>query len=121
MANILLVDDAAFVRFTIRKMLETHGHTVVGDTDTGTEALRLYEELKPDLVLSDITMPEMSGIELLKRLKEIDSNVRVIMCSSMGQQAVIAEAIQLGAVDFIIKPFKEEQVIATVEKVLAKK
>jgi len=121
MANVYIVDDAMFVRQTIKKMVEAHGHTVVGDTDNGRLAIQKYEELKPDVIFLDITMPGMSGIEVLAALKELDPKVKAIMCSAMGQQATMAEAIQLGAADFIIKPFKEEQVIAALDKTLAKK
>ena len=120
MANVLVVDDAMFVRHTIRNMLEAHGHTVAGEADNGITALERYEEVKPDIVLLDITMPDMGGIEVLKKLKEKDPKVKVVMCSSMGQQSMIANAIQEGAVDFVIKPFKEEQVIAAIEKALVK-
>lgn len=121
MANVLVVDDAAFVRLTIKKILEAHGHTMVGEAGNGEVALRKYEVLKPDVVLLDITMPEMSGLEALKRLKAMDPKAKVIICSSMGQQAMIVDAIQSGAADFIVKPFKEESIIASLTRVLAKK
>lgn len=120
MANVLVVDDALFVRQTIKRMLEANGHTMIGEADSGRLALKRYEELEPDVVLLDITMPGMSGIEVLKKLKAINMKAKVIICSSIGQQAIIAEAIQCGAADFIVKPFKEEQVIASLEKVLAR-
>ncbi len=120
MANILLVDDAMFVRQTIKKMLEAHGHTMIGEAENGEMAVEKYKELKPDVTFLDITMPGMNGVEALSKIMEIDENAKVIMCSSMGQQSIIAEAIQLGAADFVIKPFKEEQVIGTLEKILVK-
>lgn len=120
MAKILLVDDAMFVRETIKKMIEAHGHIVVGEAENGEMAIERYRELQPELVLLDITMPGMSGVEALAKIKDIDSTAKVIICSSMGQQSIIAEAIQLGALDFIIKPFKEEQVMAALDKALLK-
>lgn len=120
MANVLVVDDALFVRQTIKKMLEANGHTMIGEADSGRMAIKRYEELRPDVVILDITMPGMSGIEVLAQLKAIEPKVKVIICSSMGQQSIIAEAIQLGAADFVVKPFKEESVIASLEKVLAR-
>lgn len=120
MANVLVVDDALFVRQSIKRILEAHGHSMIGEADNGETALKKYEELHPDVVLLDITMPGMSGIEVLNRLRAIDAKVKVIICSSMGQQSIIAEAIQLGAKDFVVKPFKEDNVIASLEKVLSK-
>lgn len=120
MANILVVDDAAFVRYTMKGILEKNGHTVVADTDSGSLALQLYEKHKPDIVLLDITMPGMNGIEILTKLRAMDSKAKVIMCSSMGQPAMLAETIERGALDFVIKPFKEEQVITAIEKALKK-
>lgn len=121
MANILVVDDAIFVRHTLKKILEAYGHTMVGEADSGIMALKKYDELKPDVVLLDITMPGMNGTEVLVKLRAKDPKAKIIICSSIGQQVVIAEAIQLGALDFIVKPFKEEQVIDAINKVLAKK
>lgn len=120
MANVLVVDDALFVRQAMKKILEANGHTMIGEADSGETAVEKYKELKPDVVLLDITMPGMGGVEALKQLKAIDPDVKVIICSSMGQQSIIAEAIQIGAKDFVVKPFKEENVIASLEKVLAK-
>ncbi len=119
MASVLVVDDAAFMRMTIKKMLETHGHTVIGEAANGIEAVQKYQELKPDIVMLDITMPEMSGVEALKRIKELSKGAKVIICSAMGQQAMVAEAIQNGAKDFIVKPFVEARLIAAVDKVMS--
>ncbi len=120
MAGILIVDDAAFVRMTIKQMLEAHGYSVVGEAANGLEAVKMFSLVKPDLVMLDITMPEMDGIEALKQIKQIDSGAKIIICSAMGQQERVAQAIQFGATDFIVKPFKEDRIIASVEKVLGK-
>ncbi|MDE6983750.1 MAG: response regulator [Lachnospiraceae bacterium] len=118
MANVLVVDDAVFMRMTIRKMLEANGYTVAGEASNGVEAVQKYTELKPDAVMLDITMPEMNGVDALKRIKEFDANAKVIMCSAMGQQAMVAQAIQFGAKDFIVKPFEQSRVLAALERVL---
>lgn len=120
MANVLVVDDALFVRQTIKRILEANGHKMIGEADNGVKALELYKMLKPDVVILDITMPGMSGIEVLAKLKEMNPDVKVIICSSMGQQSIVAHAIQLGVSDFVVKPFKEETLVASLEKVLAK-
>ena len=118
MANILVVDDAAFMCLTIRQMLERNGHTMVGQAANGFEAVEKFTILKPDAVILDITMPEMNGLEALKRIKIIDPKARIIICSALGQKEMIAKAIEYGAENFIVKPFKEEHLIQAVEKVL---
>ena len=120
MAGVLIVDDAAFMRLTIKQMLEAHGHTMVGEAADGLEAVKKYTELKPDVVMLDITMPEMNGIEALRQIKEINPSAKIIICSAMGQQAMVAQAIQYGAKDFIVKPFEEARLIAALERVLSK-
>ena len=120
MANILIVDDAAFMRMTIKKMVAAHGHTVVAEAENGVEAVRKYMECKPDVVLLDITMPEMNGVDALKRIKEQDPEAKVVICSAMGQQTMVAEAIQSGAKDFVVKPFQEDRLIAAIERVIKK-
>ena len=120
MAKVLIVDDAAFMRMTIRQMLEKGGHETIGEAENGVEAVKKFIELKPDVVLLDITMPEMNGVEALKRIKELDSKARVIICSAMGQQAMVANAIQYGAKDFIVKPFEQDRLIASVDKVMSR-
>lgn len=120
MANVLVVDDAAFMRMTIKKMLEAHGHTVVGEAGNGLEAIKKYSELNPDVVMLDITMPEMNGADALKNIKQLNPAARVIICSAMGQQAMVAQAIQYGAKDFIVKPFEEDRLIASVEKIMSR-
>ena len=120
MANILIVDDAAFMRLTLRQMLESHGFTVIGEAATGVEAVKKYAEVKPDVVILDITMPDMNGIEALKQIKENDPTARIVICSSMGQQAMLAQAIQYGAKDFVVKPFEVERLIAAIDRVMGK-
>lgn len=120
MAKVLVVDDAAFMRMTIRKALETNGHSMIGEAASGSEAVDKYRVLKPDVVILDITMPEMNGIEALKRIKEIDANARIIICSALGNQQMLAQAIECGAEDFIVKPFEATHLAAAVDKVMKK-
>ena len=115
--NILICDDAAFMRMMIKDILTKNGYTVVGEAENGAKAVEKYAELKPDLVLMDITMPEMDGIQALKKIKEADPSATVIMCSAMGQQAMVIESIQSGAKDFIVKPFQADRVLVAVRKV----
>lgn len=116
--NILVCDDAAFMRMMIKDILTKNGYNVAGEAENGAKAVEKYAELKPDLVLMDITMPEMDGIQALKAIKSSDSGAMVIMCSAMGQQAMVIEAIQAGAKDFIVKPFQAERVLEAVKKVV---
>ena len=116
--NILICDDAAFMRMMIKDILTKNGYNVVGEAENGVKAIEAYQEFSPDLVLMDITMPEMDGIQALKKIKEGDANACVIMCSAMGQQAMVIEAIQSGAKDFIVKPFQAERVLEAVKKVI---
>ena len=116
--NILICDDAAFMRMMIKDILSKNGYNVVGEAENGAVAVDKYNELKPDLVLMDITMPEMDGIQALKKIKEADPGATVIMCSAMGQQAMVIESIQSGAKDFIVKPFQADRVLEAVKKVL---
>lgn len=119
MANrILIVDDAAFMRMMIRDILTKNGFEVVGEAQDGAQAVERFKELKPDLVTMDITMPEMDGIAALKEIKKLDGNAKVIMCSAMGQQAMVIDAIQAGAKDFIVKPFQADRVIEAIKKTL---
>ena len=114
--NILICDDAAFMRMMIKDILSKNGYTVAGEAENGVKAVERYNELKPDLVLMDITMPEMDGIQALKNIKAADSGAKVIMCSAMGQQAMVIESIQSGARDFIVKPFQADRVIEAGKK-----
>ena len=116
--NILICDDAAFMRMMIKDILTKNGYTVAGEAENGLRAVEKYAELKPDLVLMDITMPEMDGIQALKKIKENDTSAAVIMCSAMGQQAMVIESIQSGAKDFIVKPFQADRVLEAVRKVV---
>lgn len=116
--NILICDDAAFMRMMIKDILTKNGYTVAGEAENGAKAVEKYSELKPDLVLMDITMPEMDGIQALKKIRELDPKASVIMCSAMGQQAMVIESIQSGAKDFIVKPFQADRVLEAVRKVV---
>ena len=116
--NILICDDAAFMRMMIKDILTKNGYNVAGEAENGLKAVEKYKEVSPDLVLMDITMPEMDGIQALKEIKKIDPNAKVIMCSAMGQQAMVVESIQAGAKDFIVKPFQEDRVLEAVKKVV---
>ncbi len=118
MANILVVDDAAFMRMMVKDILTKGGYNVVGEAENGKVAVEKYKELKPDLVTLDITMPEMDGLEALKAIKAEDANATVIMCSAMGQQAMVIESIQSGAKDFIVKPFQADRVLEAVKKAI---
>ncbi|MCS7461885.1 response regulator [Paenibacillus doosanensis] len=119
MANrILIVDDAAFMRMMIRDILTKNGYEVVGEANDGAQAIEKFKEVRPDLITMDITMPEMDGIAALKEIKKIDPNAKVIMCSAMGQQAMVIDAIQAGAKDFIVKPFQADRVIEAIKKTL---
>ena len=116
--TILLVDDAAFMRMMLKDILTKHGYEVVGEAANGVEAIKKFKELKPFLTILDITMPDMDGITAAKGIREVDANAKVIMCSAMGQQAMVIDAIQAGAKDFIVKPFQAERVIEAIQKVI---
>ena len=116
--NILICDAAAFMRMMIKDILTKNGYNIAGEAENGAMAVDKYNETKPDLVLMDITMPEMDGIQALKKIKANDPAACVIMCSAMGQQAMVIESIQSGARDFIVKPFQADRVLEAVQKVL---
>ena len=118
MAKILIVDDAAFMRKVIRDTLTKNGFTDLHEAVDGKDAVEKYFELQPDLVLMDITMPVMDGLEALRRLREMDSSARVVMCSAMGQETMVVDALKLGAKDFIVKPFKPDRIMKTVNSIL---
>ncbi|NHN31902.1 response regulator [Paenibacillus agricola] len=118
MAKIMVVDDAAFMRMMLRTMLIEGGHEVVGEAANGLEAVQLYMKIKPELVTMDITMPEMDGVEAVKEIRKLDPAAKIIMCSAMGQKAMVVQAITSGAKDFIVKPFQKERVLESVDKVL---
>jgi two-component system chemotaxis response regulator CheY len=117
--KILIVDDAAFMRMMLKDILTKNGFEVVGEAENGLIGVEKFKELKPDLVTMDITMPEMDGITAVKNIKGIDANAKVVMCSAMGQQAMVIDAIQAGARDFIVKPFQADRVVEAIQKVLS--
>ena len=118
MAKILLVDDAAFMRKVIKDTLSKAGYTDLHEAVDGADAVEKYNALKPDLVLMDITMPNMDGLEALKAIRAADGNANVVMCSAMGQETMVIDAIRSGAKDFIVKPFKGERVLKTVTSIV---
>ncbi|WP_020156245.1 response regulator [Caldibacillus debilis] len=116
--RILVVDDAAFMRMMIKDILVKNGYQVVGEAADGKQAVEKYRELNPDLVTMDITMPEMDGITALKEIRSFDPDAKIVMCSAMGQQAMVIDAIQAGAKDFIVKPFQADRVLEAIRKTL---
>lgn len=118
MARVLVVDDAAFMRMMIKDILSKNGFEVVGEAENGQIAIDKYQELSPDLVTMDITMPELDGIAAVKAIKKVNPAAIIIMCSAMGQQSMVIEAIQAGAKDFIVKPFQADRVVEAVKKAL---
>lgn len=116
--EILIVDDASFMRMMIKDILTKNNFNVVGEAENGIKAVEKYKELKPELVIMDITMPEMDGIQAVKEIKKVNNDAKIIMCSAMGQQSMVVEAIQAGAKDFIVKPFQADRVVDAVKKVL---
>lgn len=116
MKRVLIVDDAAFMRMSIRNMLEKHGFEIAGEAENGLMAIEKYNELQPDVVTMDITMPEMDGLQALREIKKIDKGASVVMVSALGQEARMKEAIIYGAKGFIVKPFKEEMIVSALSK-----
>jgi two-component system chemotaxis response regulator CheY len=116
--RILIVDDAMIIRMILTKILTMAGFQIAGEASTGAEGVRKYKELRPDLVTMDITMPEMGGINALKAIREFDPHAKVVICSAMGQKALIMDAMQAGAINFIAKPFDEAKVVETIHKAL---
>ena len=117
MKKVLVVDDAAFMRLTLKTMLEKNGFEVIGEAENGNKAIEMYKELKPELVTMDITMPDMDGIEALDQIIKIDSNAKIVMLSAMGQEIRIREAVLKGAKGFVVKPFKEDYLIKALGKI----
>ncbi|PLT31557.1 response regulator [Peribacillus deserti] len=117
--RILIVDDAAFMRMMIKDILSKNGYDVVAEAADGQQAVEKYKEHQPDLVTMDITMPEMDGITALKEIKKMNPAAKIIMCSAMGQQAMVIDAIQAGAKDFIVKPFQADRVLEAISKTLS--
>ena len=118
MAKVLIVDDAAFMRMMIKDILEKNGFEVIGEANNGIKAVELYKVEKPDVVTMDITMPDMDGIEAVKAIKSFDADAKIIMCSAMGQQSMVMDAIRAGAKDFIVKPFQADRVLEAIKKVI---
>ena len=116
MAKVLIVDDAAFMRISIKNMLTKNGYDVVGEAENGAIGVEMYKELQPDIVTMDITMPEMSGLDALKEIVKTNPHANVVMVSAMGQETMVREAIVSGAKGFIVKPFKEDGIIAALKK-----
>ena len=119
MTRVLIVDDAAFMRMMIKDILQKNGFEVIGEASNGIEAVDLYKKEKPDVVTMDITMPDMDGIEAVKEIKSFDPAAKVIMCSAMGQQSMVMDAIKSGAKDFIVKPFQADRVLEAIRKVVS--
>ena len=120
MKRVLIADDASFMRQMIRDIIEPEGFEVVGEASDGMEVVEKYKKLRPDVVMMDIVMPKRSGIDAVRAIKAEDAGARVVMCSALGQDALVSEAIQAGARDFIVKPFKPDAVLATLAKVVEK-
>ncbi|HEY4735327.1 MAG: response regulator [Gemmatimonadaceae bacterium] len=118
-STVLVCDDAVFMRTMVSDILSQAGFTVVGEAENGKQAVEKYQQLKPDLVTMDIIMPEMGGIEAVKQITQADPAARILMCSAMGQQALVQEALQAGARDFVVKPFQPSRVLEAVQRVLA--
>lgn len=116
--KILLVDDAAFMRKMIKETLSKNGYTELYEAVDGADAVEKYSEIKPDLVIMDITMPNMDGLEALKAIRAKDGNASIVMCSAMGQESMVMDAVRSGAKDFIVKPFKADRVLKTVGNIL---
>jgi len=115
--TVLITDDTAFMRMTLRNVIEKNGYSVVGEAGDGEEAVALYKELQPDLVTMDITMPKMDGITAIKEIMKIDSDAKIIVCSAMGQKPMVIEALSAGAKDFLVKPFDAERVVESLRKI----
>jgi two-component system chemotaxis response regulator CheY len=116
--RIIIADDATFMRMMLKNILVAGGYEVVGEAANGREAVKLYKELKPDMLISDMVMPEMGGIDSLREIMKDNPNANVLICSAIGQQALVIEAIQAGAKDYIVKPFEQSNVLETVNKII---
>ena len=116
--RVLVCDDAIFMRTMISDILSGAGYDVVGEAESGVQAIERYRELRPDLVTMDIVMPDMGGIDAVREIVKGDPNAKILMCSAMGQQALVVEAIQAGAKDFVVKPFQPSRVLEAVQRVL---
>lgn len=116
--RIMLVDDASFMRMMLKNILVGSGYEVIGEAENGAKAIEQFKALKPDLVIMDIIMPEMGGIDAVREIVKTNPSAKILMCSSMGQQSLVVEAIQAGAKDFIVKPFQPSNVLEAVKKAL---
>lgn len=115
--TVLITDDTAFMRMTLKNVIEKNGYNVVGEAGDGEEAVALYQELKPDMVTMDITMPKMDGITAIKEIMKVDPDAKIIVCSAMGQKPMVIEALSAGAKDFLVKPFDAERVVESLRKI----
>ncbi len=115
--TVLITDDTAFMRMTLRNVIEKNGYKVVGEAADGEEAIALYKELKPDMVTMDITMPKMDGITAIKEIIKADPQAKIIVCSAMGQKPMVIEALSAGAKDFLVKPFDADRVVESLRKI----
>ena len=118
MSKILIVDDAAFMRMMIKDSLKKNGYDDIIEAADGEQAVQFFKSENPDLIIMDITMPNKNGLEALKEIRELDANAKIVMCSAMGQESMVVEAIRNGAKDFIVKPFKADRVLKTVQGIL---
>jgi two-component system, chemotaxis family, chemotaxis protein CheY len=118
MARVLVVDDAAFMRKMVTDALSGGGHEIVGEAANGTEAVERFQELRPDVMTLDITMPEKDGLTALKEIIAVDPGAKVVMCSALGQESKVLESIKLGAKDFVVKPFQTDRVLSAIDKAL---
>ncbi|MCW3004930.1 MAG: response regulator [Conexibacter sp.] len=118
MARVLVVDDAAFMRKMVTDALSGGGHEIVGEAVNGAEAVQRFQELRPDVMTLDITMPEKDGLSALQEIIAVDPSAKVVMCSALGQESKVLESIKLGAKDFVVKPFKPDRVLSAIEKAL---
>ena len=118
MAKILLVDDAAFMRMMVKDVLTKNGYTDLYEAADGVQAVEKYEEVQPDLVIMDITMPNMDGLQALKKIREAHPDAKIVMCTAMGQEGMVVDAIKSGAKDFIVKPFNADRIVQTVNTIL---
>ena len=118
MGTVLIVDDAKFMRMVLRRILTSQGHKVVGEATNGEEAVEMYAKLRPDIVTMDIVMPKLNGIEAVRRIMQFDRNAKIIMVTALGQESFVLDAIKAGAREFIIKPFRNEEIIKVVAKTI---
>lgn len=116
MKRVLIVDDAAFMRLNLKNIIEEMGFKIIAEAENGKEGVEKYKEYKPDLVTMDITMPEMDGISATREIKNFDQSAQVLVCSAMGQQSLVIEAIEAGAKDFIVKPFERNRIKKAMQK-----